>query len=363
MDRGNVERKIPASMKAAVLVENRRVELKSVAIPEIQQDECLVHIAAAGVCSSDVARTQGGGAYFYPLIPGHEMAGTVVTCGSEVADRFAAGDRVTIFPLLPCFRCDCCAQHEFARCRSYGYYGSRRDGGFAEYLAVKAWNLLRVPDVVAMVDAALCEPAAVIIHALDRLTLDGDHEMVILGAGFLGLMAAQLTRRLHPRVRVVLADRNAYKLEVAATLGVETVLLPDPVAWSAYVEGNQNRFSRVLEAAGVPDSFRNAVELASPGGRVVWMGNISDDLSLPKSLVSSILRKEIEIVGTWNSSYVGDQPSDWTKAIDLMAQGWRPSALVNRTGGLDELPGILEALANHKSRRQENRILKAQILP
>lgn len=355
-----------ATMKAAVLTADRQIKVTDLPVPTPNSDEYLVRIAATGICSSDVTRTFGGGAYFYPLIPGHEMAGEIVACGAAVDDRLAIGDRVTVFPLLPCFNCPSCREQHYARCQSYGYYGSRRHGGFAEYLAVKAWNLLPIPPGVAMEDAALCEPAAVTVHALDRLVLEGagaDGKVLVLGAGFLGLMAVQLIRRFHPTTRVVLADRNAYKLTIGAQFGAEAVHLPDAGSWAAFVGSHVGSFSRVLEAVGVPESFRDALALADAGGRVVWMGNISGDLQLPKALVSSVLRKEIEIVGTWNSSYRGEQPSDWTKALEAMAQGWRPSALVNCSLTLAELPDTLAALADHKSRRREFSILKALVWP
>jgi len=118
--------------------------------------------------------------------------------------------------VVPCGRCDACHNKHYARCRSYDYYGSRRHGGFAQYLNVKIWNLLPLPRNLDFDNAALVEPVAVVLHALDRagvLTTPNastNGEIVIVGAGFLSLVAAQMLHLLHPAVVVTLIDRNAY---------------------------------------------------------------------------------------------------------------------------------------------------------
>ena len=196
-------------MRSVVLVENGRFTIEHRPDSEPALDECLIRIHAAGICSSDVPRAFNRGAYSYPLVMGHELAGIVEKCGSSVS-TFHPGDRVTVFPLLPCFQCDACAREAYAQCRNYGYYGSRRDGGFAERLAVKTWNLLKVPDTVSLDDAALTEPTAVVVHALGRLgLLDGAAagELCILGSGFLGLIAVQALKTLSPRIQVSTAER------------------------------------------------------------------------------------------------------------------------------------------------------------
>ncbi len=113
----------------------------------IKENEVLVRVKAAGICGSDIPRIYNGGAYFYPLIPGHEFSGQVEKCGSAAENKWS-GKRVGIFPLIPCGECGPCKKKQYEMCRKYSYLGSRRHGGFAEYVAVllnclTAYHLMR----------------------------------------------------------------------------------------------------------------------------------------------------------------------------------------------------------------------------
>jgi len=207
------------------------------------------------------------------------------------------------------------------------------------------------------------------VHALRRLgIMEADpgskiDEMVILGGGFLGLIAAKLSRMVQPELPITVLDRNSYKLEIARAIGVETVLLREPADWTAYAKENDARFSLALEAAGAPATYEHALRLTARGGKALWMGNISGDLTLPAALVSQILRKEITILGAWNSEYHGRKPSDWTAALDYMVQGLAPSDLVSLRVDLDGLAEALTHLHDHKTRRSEERLIKVVMTP
>lgn len=295
-----------------------------------------VRIGAAGVCSSDVPRAHGG-AYHHPLVLGHELAGTV-------GDR-----RVVVFPLLPCHACGPCAEAEYARCRDYDYFGSRRDGGFAEHLDVPEWNLLDVPDGVSLDDAALCEPTAVVIHALDRL---GPGPVAVVGCGFLGLLAVALLR--HSGRAVTVLGRHEAKLDRARAFGADAV-----AADEAWLTAHDSTFAAVLQAAGSPDSFRASLRLAAPGGSVVWMGNPEQDLALPRDAVSQLLRKEITVAGTWNSRW----PGDWSGALGMMSRGLRPSVFVTETVDLDGLPALITQYWMRKQGRTSTASIKGLVTP
>jgi len=300
-----------------------------------------VTMKAAGVCSSDIPRSHGG-AYGYPLVLGHELAGVVSEVG-QGAEGPAKGTLVTVFPLLPCFSCTSCRGEEYARCSDYDYLGSRRDGGFATFVDAPHWNLLPVPPGVSARDAALTEPLAVVVHALDRLGLmprsPTPKGLAILGCGFLGLLAMAVLRKTHPNLHVTVLGRHPGKLARAEALGARVVLEAHHEELLA-----TESFPRVLEAAGAPATFANSLALACPGGRVVWMGNPSGDVTLPQALASQVLRKELTVCGTWNSRYRGREPSDWTIALDLMAGGVRPSAFVTAAVGLEGTPRLLKRL-------------------
>ena len=347
--------------RAAVLVQNAVIELQSRAPIELANDEVEVAISRAGVCSSDIERGFNEGAYDYPLVMGHEIAGTVSAVASDECN-FDVGQRVAIFPLLPCFVCGSCKAKKYALCKDYSYYGSRRDGGFATHLGVRRWNLMKLPDEVSMDDAALVEPTAVVLHAIRKLKLSSNSRQVcVIGAGFLGLLAVMYIRHKFPDCAITLIDRNDYKLEVVSDVGVTGVMLDGDDVWADYVDAKGSTFPKVIEFVGNPDTFRRSIELCEQGGMIVWVGNISGNLVLPKAMVSAVLRKELSVFGSWNSFYKGDLQCDWQDAIDLMVEGFRPSKLVTTRISMDELQHNLQRLHNHKMRKSEFKTIKVMV--
>lgn len=341
-------------MRVAVLKANRQIILEDRSIPLLQEDECTVRIAYAGVCSSDIFRGFEGGAYSYPLVMGHELAGEIVALGGLSQD-LRIGQRVAIFPLKPCFQCPSCAVSNYAQCRKYDYYGSRCDGGYAEFLNVKSWNLLSIPDEVLLKDAALTEPVSVVLHALRRAGLlsnlsitEQSQKVAIIGAGFLGLLAVQILRHLHPKLEVTVFDRNTFKLALANKVGGLTVTIKDPDDWANYINQRHDLFEFVLEVSGASENFVRSVEIAKHSGKIVWMGNITSDLLISKILVSSLLRKELQIVGTWNSSYKSYKEDDWRDALELMKSGIKPSDLVTHWATLENVGEHIAKMHAHK---------------
>ena len=154
-------------MKAWVLHGIGDIRLEEAACPEPAEQEVLLAVRAVGICGSDIPRIYRTGAYAHPLIPGHEFAGEVTKVGKGV-DPSWRGQRVGVFPLIPCRSCDPCQRKLYEMCRCYSYLGSRRNGGFAEYVAVPAGNLLRLPEKVSYEEAAMLEPMAVAVHDMRR---------------------------------------------------------------------------------------------------------------------------------------------------------------------------------------------------
>ena len=140
------------TMHAAVLHAVGDLRYEEVAFPAVAEDEVLVKVKNCGICGSDVGRVLAHGTYHFPTIPGHEFSGEVVFD----AENKLTGKRVAVFPLLPCFSCENCKEERYANCTNYNYYGSRCDGGYAEYIAVKRFNLVELPDAVSFEEGAMC---------------------------------------------------------------------------------------------------------------------------------------------------------------------------------------------------------------
>ena len=290
--------------------------------PLAGEGEVRVRVGFCGVCGSDIPRMFVKGTYRFPTVCGHEFAGVVEACGPGV-DDVRPGDRVAVFPLLWCGRCSSCEQGRYVQCRDYDYLGSRSDGAFAEYVVAPRRNLLVVPDTVSLEEAAMTEPAAVALHALRRAGGTEPGETVaILGAGPIGLVVAQWARAMGTS-RVVLFDVVPEKLELARRLGFDQVFdgggdedPPQIIASLTHGEGSH----LTIEAAGVPATLLQALAATRASGRVVLLGNPAADVTLPASLISQVMRRELTLFGTWNSDYsaAGDA-DDWHTSLRAMA--------------------------------------------
>ena len=272
------------------------------AIPTPLDDEVLVKIRACGVCGSDLGRVFTSGTYHFPTVIGHEFAGEVI----EDPKGEWTGKRVAVFPLLPCFSCDSCKAEEYATCKSYDYYGSRRDGGMSEYLAVKRWNLLALPDGVSFEAGAMCEPISVARHAVRKLGIEAGDRVLITGAGPIGVIAGQWARAMGAKA-VYYIDIDEEKLTAAQAFGFEK-----------HTEGCH--IDCAIEGTGASSALEAALAAVKPFGRVVLMGNPSREVTLSQKGYWHVLRKELSLRGTWNSSF-GETENDWRASLSALAEG------------------------------------------
>ena len=292
------------TMHAAVLHAVGDLRYEEVARPEPKSGEVLLKVLGCGICGSDIPRVFVSGTYHFPTIPGHEFAGKIVYDPDGGLD----GKYAAVFPLIPCRKCAACEVGEYANCSDYDYYGSRRDGGFAEYIAVDKRNLILLPENVDPVVASLCEPGAVGRAAVRRLDVQLGDLCVIFGAGPIGLIAAQWARRAGAsKVRVV--DISDEKLAFAEKFGFE-----------AYDQARDGLADCVLEGTGASPALANCVLSLKNHGRLVLMGNPGRDMTLPQKVYSQVLRRELSIFGTWNSSF-NSVTNDWTATVAAMADG------------------------------------------
>ena len=205
-------------MKAWVLHEIGDIRWEEVEQPVPGEQEVLLRVRAAGICGSDVPRIYTSGTYSYPLIPGHEFAGEVVACGEGVSEEWL-GQRTGVFPLIPCRECGPCRQGYYELCRHYSYLGSRRAGGFAEYVAVPVWNLLRLPEQAAFEEAAMLEPMSVAVHAMRRVHPVAGDVAVISGLGTIGLLLLMFLKEAGIEKLLVLGKKD-FQRQQALRMGI-----------------------------------------------------------------------------------------------------------------------------------------------
>lgn len=320
------------TMKAAVLHAVADFRYEEVPMPVREPGEVMIQVGACGVCGSDIPRVFTKGTYHFPTIPGHEFAGKIV----EADDPALVGRKAAIFPLIPCHKCAACEVGEYVNCEHYDYYGSRRDGGFAEYVSVKRENLVLLPDNISYACGSLCEPGSVARAAIRRLDVQLGDTVVVFGAGPIGLIAAQWARVAGAsRVRVV--DINDKKLAFAASFGFE-----------AYDAERDGRADCVLEGTGASGALNNAILALKDHGRMVLMGNPARDMTIAQSTYSQILRREIQLTGTWNSSF-NRRVNDWTATVEAMSTGLvKYEELITHRVPLEHAPEALEMMRDGK---------------
>ncbi len=333
-------------MKALVLEENAKLAYKDVPAPRRDDSSWLgIAIKAAGICGSDMHRGFGNGAYHHPLIMGHEFSGIVDDPAGS--GKFKKGDRVVVFPLLWCGACSACQTGDYALCASYDYFGSRRDGAFAEYLYVPEKNLLPIPDHVDIVHAAMTEPAAVALHGVRKLTIKPGDSAAVYGAGPIGNMIGQWLK-INGCRQVFIVDVDKAKLDIAAAMGLTPVVGGDADPVGAIKKATSGLGAdKVVEAVGFPATFLQAVQTAASFGEVVFMGNIAGTFQVGEKDFSSILRRELKIHGTWNSKWT-PRGGDWEAVLAYMDKELSVEPLISHKLPLADGADFFTRLANRQ---------------
>lgn len=309
-------------MKAYILHGIGDIRLEETAKPQIQENEVLVKVKAAGICGSDIPRIYTTGTYSYPLIPGHEFSGVVEAAGGEMGREWL-GKRVGIYPLIPCGECVPCRKKQYEMCRHYNYLGSRCDGGFAEYAAVPAWNLIELPGEAAFQEAAMLEPMAVAVHAIRQMNLNGQETVAVIGLGTIGILLTMFLKEMGIG-RILTVGNKEFQKEMAAKQGIPS---------DDYCDSRQNAVGEwlleaagekgidvIFECVGKQETIAQAVQNVRPGGRVQLVGNPASDIMLERNLYWKILRNQLTVKGSWNSSFTHDESDDWHYVLDKLAQ-------------------------------------------
>ncbi len=292
-------------MKAWVLHNINDFRMETVEQPKIKENEVLVAVQAAGICGSDIPRVYQNGTYSFPLIPGHEFSGVVTKLG-ETVDVSLQGRRVGIFPLIPCETCRPCQKGQYEMCRNYSYLGSRRDGGFAEYVAVPAENVIQLPDSVTFAEASMLEPMAVAVHAMRRIAPVADDTVVVCGLGTIGLLLLMFLREAGFENILTIGNKEFQKKKVLK-LGLSADSYCDSRTQDAgrwIMERTDGAGADVFfECVGKNETLATAIDYTAPAGKVMLVGNPFSDMYLEKSVYWKILRNQLTVTGTWNSSF------------------------------------------------------------
>ena len=292
---------MPAQMKALVLEEYNMLVYKDVPLPVINENEVLVKVMACGICGSDVHGLDGStGRRIPPIIMGHEASGIITKTGSAVRN-WKAGERVTfdstVYPLDDWYTLR--GSYNLSNNRevigvSPGPY--RRNGAFAEYLAIPQHILYPIPDEVSFEHAAVVEAAAVAMHGINISGTEPGDTCIVTGTGTIGLFLIKLLK-IFGASKVIAIDINPEALKTATRAGADFTFMPgeDDIAGKIRVICNGRGADIAFEAAGKNETINLSVDLVRRGGKVVLIGNSSPKVDLP---LQKVVTGELKLLGS-----------------------------------------------------------------
>lgn len=311
--------------------------------PVPDEGELLVRVGRCGICGSDLHMTED--ATFGKVagdVLGHEFAGEVVALGKGT-EGVAIGDLVSVIPLASCGRCASCLAGEPAWCARFGLQG----GGYAELAVTRPNQCVQLPKSVSLADGAIIEPLAVALHGVNMSGMKTGDNVLILGAGPIGLAVAYWARRLGA-AKVVVQDIARHQEQRALEMGATGFVVDpeDPVDASLRAIGEADI---VFECVGIPGLIAQAVRQVRNRGTILLLGLCTR----PDTFDSfAMLSKEIRLV---TSAFFTRQ--EYEAALDALDQGSaEPRALVTQTVTLDQVPETFEAL---KRRTHQCKVLIA----
>jgi L-iditol 2-dehydrogenase len=287
-------------------------------MPRIGTDEVLVRVRACGICGSDVHGMDGStGRRIPPIIMGHEAAGEIAAVGDAVSG-WKPGNRVTFDSTIYCGRCWHCLRGEVNLCEERRVLGVsckefRRDGAFAEFVAVPARVLCRLPDDLAFEKASMVEAVAVAVHAVKRTLLAANASVAVLGSGMIGLLVVQVLKAAGCG-RVIAIDLDADRLKLALKLGATEALQGGLPGLAGEVRRlcDGRGADAVFEVVGAASTLATAVECARKGASVTLVGNAEPRVELP---LQAVVTRQITLIGSCASS--GEYP----ECLELVASG------------------------------------------
>ncbi len=320
-------------MKALVLSEYKKMICTDVPCPEITPEEVLVRIKSCGICGSDIHGYDGStGRRRPPVIMGHEASGIIEKTGARVTG-WHAGDRVTFDSTIYCNECEPCRHGYVNLCENRKVIGVscedyRRDGAFAEFIAVPQHILYKLPDNVTYDQAAMIEPLSVAFHAANQALHPIGAAAAVVGAGKIGMLLIQ-TLRMFGFGMITAVKHSKDNADLIKDLGADLCLSDskDDVRQIINKMTNGKGVDYVFEAAGNEKSINLCIDICKRNGDIILVGNSSPLVSLP---LQAIVTKQLHLTGSCASS------GEYAACLD---------AISRKTIDVDKLIGVRAPLS------------------
>ncbi len=301
-------------MKQAVMTRPGAIEIRDVALPDLGANDVLIRVERIGVCGSDVHVFHGLHPYTsYPVVQGHEVGGTISQVGAAVAG-LEAGEVVTFLPQIVCGSCYPCRHGMYHICDQLKVMGFQAPGAAQEYFAVPAQSIVTLPPGASAEEAAMIEPIAVAVHALERGGGARGKQVLVLGGGPIGNLTAQVAHATGA-ASVMLTDVDPFRLRKASECAIPHAVNPNDTDLEHALDQHfgPDRADLILECVGAEATMSQAISVARKGSTIVVVGVFGKKPAVDVGLVQD---RELNVVGS-----LMYQREDFETAVRLLAEG------------------------------------------
>ena len=333
-------------MKALVKAKRERgIWMQDIPKPTVGHNDVLIRVNRSAICGTDIHIYQWDDWAQHtipvPLAVGHEFCGTIVECGIEVRG-FEPGDRVSAEGHITCGVCRNCRAGRRHLCMNTKGVGVNRPGAFAEYIAVPAFNVFKLPDAITDDMAAILDPLGNATHTALSFDLVGE-DVLITGAGPIGIMAVAIARYAGAR-HIVITDINDYRLDLARKMGASAALnvTRDSIDDTMQALGMEEGFDVGMEMSGNPTAFRDLLRTMHHGGKVALLGIPPDDTAIDWN---QVIFKGLILKGI----YGREMFETWYKMSSMLQSGLDIEPVITHHYGIDEFEPAFELMESGQS--------------
>ncbi len=317
-------------MKATTYLSLGEIQNTELADPRPAPEEVLIQVHASGICHTDIDILHGRyGNSTFPLVPGHEYAGEILSIGAKVTG-FKEGQRIVVDPNIHCGQCRACKKGLTNLCDKLGAYGVTRNGGFAELGVVHQDNIVPIADNLSYTTAALAEPIGCVLTGIGAIETDSVENTLIFGAGPIGMLMA-LSLRTKGVSDITMVDIDESRLVLAESFGLKGI-----AAGSSDLAKIEKLVDLVVDATGVPKVAEGLINYAADGGNVLFFGVCPPGETIAVS-PHDVFRRQIRMVGTHSLNHNIPEALATIEAI-----GPEIDRLVSHRVELGEIKGFLE---------------------
>ena len=333
-------------MKALVKAKAERgIWMRDIPKPAVGHNDVLIRVNRSAICGTDIHIFQWDDWAQHtipvPLAVGHEFSGTIVECGIEVRG-FEPGDRVSAEGHITCGVCRNCRAGRRHLCMNTKGVGVNRPGAFAEYIAVPAFNVFKLPDAITDDMASILDPFGNATHTALSFDLVGE-DVLITGAGPIGIMAVAIARYAGAR-HIVITDVNDYRLELARKMGASAALnvTRESIDDTMQALGMEEGVDVGMEMSGNPTAFRDLLRTMHHGGKVALLGIPPDDTAIDWN---QVIFKGLILKGI----YGREMFETWYKMSSMLQSGLNIEPVITHHFGIDDFQPAFELMESGQS--------------